>query len=63
MAFKFRLLLPDGEELPDFHCAVPNWLPGDELMITPRERYTIRAVISPDEFDGEYAAILEVEPL
>ena len=41
MAFRFRLFLPDGEELPDFHCAVPNWLPGDDLMITPQEQYRV----------------------
>jgi hypothetical protein len=63
---RFRMFLPDGSDLDDFVTSAWRWLPGDEVTVTPRERYRIRAVVTPDaldDFDDDYAGIWEVEPI
>ena len=59
MAFIFKLQLPSGEPVERFTSAVPNWRPGDPVVITPERVYLVVAVLPGDV---ETQGVLVVEP-
>jgi hypothetical protein len=61
MPFQFRLELPDGEpaDPPSFATGVPNWRPGDTLVVNPTLQYRVLEV--RDSPDDEEPGVMVVE--
>lgn len=64
MAFAFRLYLEDGADIGTFTTAVPGpWLPEDEFLIRPGERYRIVSMVWENDEDADFAGYWVVCPV
>jgi hypothetical protein len=63
MAFRFRLVSPDGDDLGSFITAVPNWQESDEIPRRPGDRLRVVDVVELEggDEDDVTRALLVVE--
>jgi len=57
--FTYELKLQDGTTLQPFTTATPTWAAGDEVTLTPTNRYRVLAVEPHPTLNGT----LSVEPI
>jgi hypothetical protein len=66
MAIRYGLRLADGGDAGTFETNLSDWQPGMELRGHGNVLYRITAIIPADvydDFDDEYAGLIEVEPI
>ena len=61
IGFRYRPFSPAGDELGEFHTAVPNWQPGEKFLTGDGRRFRIVRIVPVGEVDSPYHGFVEVE--